>query len=96
MTTYAQAEALAAQVIDTFAADMQRAPNVCVCCGHRVTWPCSMGAWHIGGMQLVLYPLCEGCTARAQSTPAERRAVELRVRAYVRRALAAHGASKEA
>jgi hypothetical protein len=70
VTTYAQAEALAAQIIDTFAADMQRAPNACACCGHRVTWPCSMGAWHIGGGQLVLYPLCEGCTVRAQAAAA--------------------------
>ena len=91
MNTYARAEALAGDIIDAFAADMQQAPNACACCGHRVTWPCSMGAWHIGGGQLVLYPLCEGCTVRAQAAAAGRRAVEMRVRAYVRRALAAEG-----
>ena len=91
MNTYAQAEALAGAIIDAFAADMQRAPNACACCGHRVTWPCTMGAYHIGGGRLIVYPLCAGCTARAQSTLAERRAVELRVRAYIRRALTAEG-----
>lgn len=89
MNTYARAEALAGDIIDAFAADMQQAPNACACCGHRVTWPCAMGAYYLGAGRLIVYPLCEGCVERARASPASKRAVELRARAYIRRSLSA-------
>jgi hypothetical protein len=86
MNTYRQAELLADQIIGAFQRDMQRAPNGCACCGRRVTWPCAMGAWAVAGaQQVIVYPLCEDCAERAGSGPAARRAVELRIRAYIRR-----------
>lgn len=93
MNTYAQAEALAEQIIDAFEADMRRGPNVCACCGRRVICPCAMGAAALEGLRLVVYPLCAGCVERAQANPAARRALDLRVRTYIRRAFASDNAN---
>jgi hypothetical protein len=91
MITRHEAEQLAGEIMLAFAADMQRAPNACACCGRAVTWPCAMGAAALEGTQrIVVYPMCEGCAARVQAGSATRRAVELRIRAYIRRAVGAH------
>lgn len=85
--TYALAESIAAQIMAEFETDMKRAPNVCACCGGAVTWPCAMNVWYLGEGQFVVTPLCIVCTQRAQGSRAGRRAVGIRVKAYIRRGM---------
>ncbi len=86
--TYALAESIAGQILDEFEQDMRRAgANTCACCNGKVVWPCAMGFWHLGGAQIVCYPLCYPCAEKAQTSRAGRRAVGMRVKAYIRRAM---------